>query len=304
MTGNSHASGVFAPVLTPMRSDLSPDPERFAALCHSLLDDGCHGLVLFGTTSEANSLSADERVALLEGVVAAGLAPAKLIVGTGLCAIPETVRLTRHAVGLGCAGVLALPPFYYKGVSDDGLSGAFAEIIERVGDQGLHLYLYHIPKVSGVAITPRLIERLLKSYEGRVVGIKDSSGDWNNTRDLLGAFPGFATFTGTEETLLATLRGGGAGCITATANVNAAAIRGLYDAWETPAADGLQERVTAVRHAIQARPMIAALKCILARRGGYAGWSRLRPPLVGLGDADADALFADLDAAGFSASRH
>ncbi len=300
MTGNTHAKGVFAPVLTPMRSDLSPDPERLVAYCRRLLDDGCHGLVLFGTTSEANSLSADERVALLEGVVAAGLSPAKLIVGTGLCATPETVRLTAHAVGLGCAGVLVLPPFYYKGVSDEGLFGAYAEIIERVGDPRLRLYLYHIPKVSGVAITPGLIGRLLASYEGCVVGIKDSSGDWNNTRELLAGFPDLATFTGTEETLLATMRGGGAGCITATANVNAPAIRELYDAWQTPEADTLQERVTAVRHAVQAQPLIPALKCIVARRDDDPGWANLRPPLVGLDDAKAEALLAGLDAAGFA----
>ncbi len=300
MTGNSRLSGVFAPVLTPMQSDLSPDPERLAAHCRWLLADGCHGLVLFGTTSEANSLSTDERVELLEAVVAAGLAPAKLIVGTGLCAIPDTVRLTRHAVELGCAGVLVLPPFYYKGVSDEGLFGAYGEIIERVGDQRLRLYLYHIPKISGVAITLGLIERLLESYEGQVSGIKDSSGDWSNTSALLSGFPGFGTFTGTEETLLATLRGGGAGCITATANANAAAIRRLYDAWRTPEADALQERVNAVRRAVQVKPLIPALKRILARLDDDDGWLNLRPPLVALSDAEAAGLFADLDAAGFA----
>ena len=303
MTGNSRPKGVLAPALTPMRGDLSPDPERFVAHCRWLLADGCHALVLFGTTSEANSLSIDERVDLLETVVAAGVAPAKLIVGTGMCAIPDTVRLTRHAVGLGCAGVLALPPFYYKGVSDEGLFAAYAEIIERVGDQRLRLYLYHIPKVSGVGITLGLIDRLLKAYEAQVSGVKDSSGDWNNTSALLGSFPGFGTFTGTEETLLATLKGGGAGCITATANVNAAAIRRLYDAWQTPEADALQEQITEVRRAVQAKPLIPALKRILARHRDDDGWLNLRPPLVGLSAAEADELFAGLDAAGFSALR-
>ncbi len=169
-------SGVFAPVLTPMRGDLGPDTGRLVAHCRRLLDQGCHGLALLGTTSEANSLSLDERIELLEAVIAAGTDPAKLVVGTGVCAFPDTVRLTKHAVGLGCAGVLMLPPFYYKGVSDEGLFAAYSEIIERVGDERLRIYLYHIPKVSGVGIGLELIERLVKTYDSQVTGIKDSSG--------------------------------------------------------------------------------------------------------------------------------
>ena len=299
MSEPSRLSGVFVPVLTPMRGDLGPDTGRFVAHCRRLLDQGCHGLAILGTTSEANSLSADERTALLEAVVGAGVAPGKLIVGTGMCAFPDTVRLTDHAVGLGCAGVLMLPPFYYKGVSDEGLFAAYSEIIERVGDERLRIYLYHIPKVSGVGIGLELIERLVKAYDSQVIGIKDSSGDWTNTQALLRAFPGFGTFAGTEEYLLATLRGGGAGCITATANVNATAIRALYDDWRSARADGLQEQVTAVRRAIQTKPMIPALKRILAR--GDDGWLNLRPPLVGLSDGEADQLFAALDAAAFQA---
>ncbi len=300
MSESTRLSGVFAPVLTPMREDLSPDPDRFLAHCRWLLADGCHGLAVFGTTSEANSLSVDERVELLEGLVAAGIAPEKLVVGTGMCAMPDTVRLTRHAVGLGCAGVLMLPPFYYKGVSDDGLFAAYAEVIERVADGRLRIYLYHIPKLTSVPITPGLIGRLLESYEAQVLGIKDSSGDWSNTQALLRDFPGFATFTGTEETMLATLRAGGAGCISAVANVNAAAIRGLYDNWRTPHADALQERLTTVRHVVQAKPLIPALKSIVARHRGDDGWLNLRPPLVALDDAETRALFAGLDAAQFS----
>ena len=299
MSETSCLSGVFAPVLTPMRKDLSPDPERFAAHCRWLLDDGCHGLVVFGTTSEANSLTADERMALLEAVIAAGVAPEKLVVGTGMCAIPDAVRLSQHAIGLECAGVLMLPPFYYKGVSDDGLFAAYAQIIEHVGDDRLRVYLYHIPKVSGVGITLGLIDRLVKAYEAQVVGVKDSSGDWSYTQSLLDSFPGFGTFCGSEIFLLATLRGGGAGCITATGNVNARAIRQLYDSWQTSQADEFQERVTAARRATETKPMIPGLKRILARRRSDGGWLNLRPPLVGLDDADADALFAALDTAGF-----
>jgi 4-hydroxy-tetrahydrodipicolinate synthase len=296
------AAGLYAPVITPFRADLAPDTERFVARCRWLLDDGCHGLGLFGTTSEANSLSIEERMALTEAVVEAGIAPARLIVGTGMCAIPDAVRLTAHAVGLGCAGVLMLPPFYYKGMSDEGLAAAFDEVIDRVGDPRLRIYLYHFPQLSGVPVSLGLIERLVKAHEGTVVGIKDSSGDWNNTRAILEAFPGFGTFSGSEEALLATMRGGGAGCISATANVNAAGIRRLYDGWQGPEADTLQERATAVRRAVQSQALVPALKTMTARNLGDDAWRTVRPPMLPLDAEQEKALIEALDTIGFEMS--
>src|SRR5512134_1499201 len=172
--------GILSPVVTPFKADLGPDPERFIRHCRWLLSQNV-GLAVFGTNSEANSLSADERIELLDRLVGAGLDPARMMPGTGCCALPDTVRLTAHAMKAGCAGVLMLPPFYYKGVSDEGLFRSFAEVIERVGDRRLRVYLYHIPPVAQVPITLGLIERLLKAYPDTVAGIKDSSGDWNNT---------------------------------------------------------------------------------------------------------------------------
>ena len=185
------------------------------------------GLAVFGTNSEANSLSTEEKVELLDRLVAGGIDPARLMPGTGCCALTDSVRLTAHAMKLGAGGVLMLPPFYYKGVSDDGLFRSFAEVIERVGDRRLRLYVYHIPPVSQVPITLGLIERLLKTYPGIVAGVKDSSGDWNNTKAMLDAFAagGFDVFAGSETFLLANMRHGGAGCISATANVNPGAHR-------------------------------------------------------------------------------
>ncbi len=299
MTRSRRLEGLFAPVLTPFRDDLDPDAGRFASHCRRMLDDGCNGLVLFGTTGEANSLAADERVALLEAAVAAGIDPARLLVGTGLCAIPETVRLTAHATGLGCAGVLMLPPFFYKGMSDDGLYRAYAEVIERVGDDRLRVYLYHIPKVSGVDVTFGLIEQLLASYEATVVGIKDSSGDWDNTRGLLERFAGLTVFPGNEMYLLEALRRGAAGCITATANINAAGLRRLCDNWQTPDAEALQDAATSVRRAAQTQPVIPGLKEVVARVSGDDGWLNLRPPFVGLDEVAAAALFSALADAGF-----
>ena len=179
--------GVLAPVVTPFKVDLSPDRERFIRHCQWLLSQNC-GLAPFGTTSEANSMSTDERISLLDALVAAGIDPSRMMPGTGCCSITETVTLTAHAVKHGCAGVLMLPPFYYKDVSEEGLYRYFSEVVQRVGDARLRIYLYHIPPVAIVGITPKLVERLLKAYPNAIAGMKDSSGDWNNTKTFLDAF--------------------------------------------------------------------------------------------------------------------
>jgi len=294
--------GVLAPVLTPFRADLEPDPGRFARHCRWLLDHGCAALAPFGTTSEANSLSIDERERLLEALLEAGLPAERLIPGTGCCALPDTVRLTAHAVRHGCSGVLMLPPFYYKGVSDEGLFRAFAEVIERVADDRLRVYLYHIPPVAQVGLGPALIERLLRRYPGAIAGMKDSSGDFAGTREVLDRFAGagFDVFVGSERFLLQSLRAGGVGCITATANVNAAAIDELYRGWRSPDAERLQEELNAIRAAVEQTPVIPALKAILAHHARDAGWATLRPPLVELPAARREALLAELAARGFA----
>ncbi|HEX9646959.1 MAG TPA: dihydrodipicolinate synthase family protein [Alphaproteobacteria bacterium] len=283
-------AGVIPPVLTPFRADLSPACARFTAHARWLLDEGATGLAPFGTTGEANSLSVDERLVLLESLLGAGIDPAVVMPGTGCCALTDSVRLTEAAVRAGCGGVLMLPPFYYKGVSEDGVFASIAEVVERVGDTRLHVYLYHIPPVAQVGFSLSLIERLIGAYPETVVGLKDSSGDWANTKAVIDAFPGFATFSGSEVFLLDNLRAGGAGCITATGNVNAAAIRALYDRWQGADADSLQADITALRKTIQAFPMIPALKAILARHLGDADWSRTRPPLRDLTAEQARAL--------------
>jgi 4-hydroxy-tetrahydrodipicolinate synthase len=289
-------AGVLAPVLTPFAPDLAPDAERLARHCRWLLAHGCAALAPFGTTSEASSLSADEREWLLDQLLEAGLAPERLLPGTGCCALPDTVRLTAHAVRRGCAGVLMLPPFYYKGVSDDGLFRAFAEVIERVGDASLRVYLYHIPPIAQVGLGAALVERLLRAYPGTVAGMKDSSGDLANTQAMLDRFAGqgFDVFVGSERFLLATLRGGGVGCITASANVNAAAIDRLYRGWRSPEADALQEEVNRVRAAIERVPVIPGLKEIVAHHDHDPAWRTVRPPLVELSPPEREALLGEL----------
>ena len=294
--------GVLSPVITPFRKDYSPDEERFARHCRWLLKSGCAGLAIFGTNSEANSMSVAEKRRLLEALIKGGVAAAQLMPGTGHCAITDTIELTRAAVELGCAGVLMLPPFYYKGVSDEGLFRNFAEVIERVGDERLQLYLYHIPPVSQVSITLGLIERLLSKYPGIVAGVKDSSGDWPNTKAMLDAFAkeGFDVFAGSEAFLLENMRNGGKGCITATGNVNPGAIDRLYKNWRSPDADKLQAGLSATRKIVQKQPMIPALKAIVAHYGNDAAWKTCRPPLIELTASQEEELIRDLKGVGFT----
>jgi 4-hydroxy-tetrahydrodipicolinate synthase len=294
-------TGVLSPVVTPFKADLSPDPERFVRQCRWLLSQDV-GLAVFGTNSEANSLSTDEKLELLDRLVGAGVDPGRMMPGTGCCALTDSVRLTAHAMKLGCGGVLMLPPFYYKGVSDDGLFKNFAEVIERVGDRRLRIYLYHIPPVSQVPITVALIERLLKVYPGVVAGAKDSSGDWNNTKAYLDNFAkqGFDVFPGSETFLLRGMRHGGVGCISATANVNPGAIARLFATWQAADADAQQERLNEIRGIFAKYPMIPALKVAIANYGGDPSWATVRPPLVELTLEQRAALAAGLESAGFT----
>src|SRR5450830_1562616 len=240
---SSALSGVFAPVVTPFKSDLSVDADLFVRHSRWLLSQGA-GLAIFGTNSEANSLSVSERTQLLDRLLNEGLDPARMLPGTGCCAIDDTVALTRHAVAAGCAGVLMLPPFYYKGVSDEGLFAYYAEVIERVGNDRLKIYLYHIPQVTQVPITLKLVEMLCKRYPDSVVGEKDSSGNWDNTKALLDNFAkdGFDVFPGSESLLFKTLPLGGAGCISATVNVNPAAIQAVFEGWNSAQGAELQAK--------------------------------------------------------------
>ena len=296
-------AGVFAAVLTPFDEAGAPDSAALALHCRWLLRNGCDGFSVLGTTGEGNSLSVEERLALLERLVSDGIPARVLLPGTGCCAIPDTVRLTKRAVQLGTPAVLMLPPFYYKNVSEDGLLAAYAEVLERVGDSRLRVYLYHFPQMSGVSVTPALIERLLARYPDSVAGMKDSSGELVNMAENARRFPGFDVFSGSDELLLPLLRAGGAGCITAVANVAASVAAQVYAAWRTgdeAAAEQAQTRLTAIRKEFLPYPLSASLKEIVARNTGRARWRILRPPLVPLFTADAAALARALDDVGFA----
>ena len=291
-------SGVLPAVLSPLHGDLSPDHARHVKLCTWLLANGCDGLAIHGTTGEANSFSVGERLETLAALGAAGIEGRRIIAGTGCCAIPDSVALTQAALEIGATGVLMLPPFYYKNMSDDGLFAAYSEVIQRVGNDALKIYLYHFPSMSGVPITLSLIERLLAAYPNTVVGVKDSSGDFDNMRAMAEAFPGFRVFAGSEKLLLDCLEIGGAGTISATVNVTSMQASKVFAAWragDTAAAKAHQERLTDSRVAIQEYPLVPALKAIMARHTGDSGWLALRPPLTALSAEANKALFEAVD---------
>ena len=272
--------GVIAPNLTPFEDDLTIAEGLYLDHAEWLLAEGCAGLAPFGTTGEALSLGIDERIIMLEAMIARGVDPARLIPGTGLTNLPDTLRLTRHAVDQGCAGAMILPPFYVKGVPDDGIYDYFAWLIEAVDRPALKIYLYHIPQVAGVGIPPTVAERLHKAFPDVVVGIKDSSGVWENTEKLL-AIEDFIVYPAQETTLIEGHRLGAAGCISATANLNPAAIARLIETVESGNPDmQLNEEVAAFRKLLAGAGPIPAQKALLARWTGDARWANTRPPVL------------------------
>ena len=292
-------SGVLSPVLTPFTKDLKPDSKRLVKQCRWLLSQNV-SLAVFGTTSEANSLALEEKISLLDDLIEAGIDPALLMPGTGCCSLTETVQLTTHAVQLGCQGTLMLPPFYYTDATDDGLFRSYAETIERVGDNALKIYLYDIPRFTGVNISLELIERLITSYPSVIAGIKDSSGNWENTQNILEReWDDFRVFCGSETFLLQTMRAGGSGCISATVNINPSAIHNLYKEWESNQADDLQQRLNQVRHTVEAYPMIPALKSVVSHYRKDLDWSIVRPPFISLEQETQQKLVQKLDQVGF-----
>ena len=300
MLSSSRLEGVFCPVVTPFQEDLKPRPDILIKQCRWLLAQNV-GLAVFGTNSEANSLSVEEKMSLLDQLAANGIDVSRMMPGTGCCALTDTVKLTRHAVSLSCAGVLMLPPFYYKNVSDEGLYASYSEVIERVGSSKLRIYLYHIPPISQVGLSIDLIERLLKSYPDTIVGIKDSSGDWSNTRAILDrGWDDFRVFVGSESLLLQNMIAGGAGCISATANINPARIYELFVNWGKPNADDLQQKLDRIRDIVAKYPMIPALKTIVAQYTKDDAWSFVRPPLVALDSEQKRQLISALNQQGFA----
>ena len=292
----THPAELLVPAITPFAADLSVDADAFLAHAQSLLAAGAHGLAPFGTTSEANSLTVAERRGALEALVEGGIDPGCLVPGTGCCAIGDTVELTRHAASLGCRGALMLPPFFYKGVPEDGVYDAFARAIEGSGP-GTRIYLYHIPQVSGVPITLPLIGRLAEAFGDVIAGLKDSSSDWDNTAAVIGAYPDLAAYSASEALIPRNVAAGGAGCISASANVNPAGIRRLIDGLGGSEEGALLEQVSEVRDLFEELPLVPAVKAAVASQAGDPGLGRVRPPLRAM-DPEDEAVARAVRAAG------
>ena len=288
--------GVIAPILTPFNDDLSIATDLYVNLAKRLLGEGCAGLAPFGTTGEALSVGIDERISAISALVDGGVEPSRLIPGTGLSNIADTARLSRACLDLGCPAVMTLPPFYFKAVSEDGLYHYFSELIKAIGPDA-RVFLYHIPPVAIVGIPPRLAARLRADFPAQIVGIKDSSGDWENTRALF-EIDDLIVYPGSELPLIDALQLGGPGCITATANVNATAIARvveLFDQGDIDAAQQAHDAVRQTRLTIQEHAPIPAQKRLLAMQTGDARWANVRPPLSAMSESDGENLAAALN---------
>jgi 4-hydroxy-tetrahydrodipicolinate synthase len=289
--------GVFSAAATPFNTDLTPDHGALAAHCQQLLEDGCHGVALLGSTGEANSLSVAERMRMLEAIVSAGVPADRLVPGTGVCAFPETIALSRHALDLGITTVVMLPPFYYKGVSDQGLFDSYSRILDTLADDRLRVILYHIPPISQIPLSHELIGRLCERYPVTIAGVKDSGGQLNNMIELAKTFPQLSILAGADPLLLPLLKEGGGGCITATSNLAARQLRIVFDKYADAAGavETAQARIVALREASNSFPQIPTIKAMLAHRYGRDGWANVRPPFIRLTDEQRSQLGSLLD---------
>jgi 4-hydroxy-tetrahydrodipicolinate synthase len=304
MTITLHPStlpAILSPVLTPFNADGSPDAKVLLKQCQWLEANGV-GQAVFGTNSEANSISAPQKMSTLTALIEGGLNPAHMMPGTGATSIDATVNMTRHAVNLKCAGVLMLPPFYYKDVTDDGLFAYYSEVIQKVGNAALQIYIYNIPPVTKITLSLSLLERLVKEYPNTVVGMKDSSGDWAYTESVIKllAPAGFRVYAGSETFLMRTLRAGGVGCISATANVNPKAIAQLAANWQAADADQKQMDLDKVRTVFAQYQMIAGMKTAVAHFSKNPEWLRVRPPLMQLNADQQAKLLSELQKMNFN----
>jgi len=298
----SALKGVWVPVLTPQNSDLLIDKNRFFHHLDWLFQHEINGVVLFGTNGEANSFSDQERMLLLEWVKKEGISNEKVIVGTGCSALTDTIALIEHAIRLGYFHHLVLPPFYYKNPTINGLVNNYSEIINRIDNKHLKIYLYNFPQLSGIQLGVDLVEILSEKFPKNIVGYKDSSGDWDNTSQIMEKCPQISMFPGSEIFLSKALEKGAAGVITGTGNVNPGMVKQTYEAFYNDKEKSiiLQKKIDAFRTAVQKYPLISALKGLIEYYRKDEGWQYLRPPLTALSKADLENLIQSIDPLEFS----
>jgi 4-hydroxy-tetrahydrodipicolinate synthase len=289
--------GVIAAVATAVDPGGEPDCARSTALARHLLDNGCDGLNVLGTTGEATSFSLDQRKRVMSAYRDAGLPLDRLMVGTGAAATADAVALTRHAAELGFAGALVLPPFYYKGVPDDGLVDYVDTIMQATAQKPIPIYLYHFPAQSGLHWTVPLIKRLLGRFGGRIVGLKDSSGDMAYARAAVAIAAGFKVFPSNEVALIEARNGAFAGCISATSNLNADLCARAFHSGDAAA---LEAAVT-IRKLFDGKQLVPGVKALLAHIHRDPAWARVEPPLTPFAATDTAAVVAGYE--GVRASR-
>jgi len=291
--------GIYMAAVTPLRHDNSIDVDYLAAHCRWGVENGAHGVSLFGTTGEGNSFSVAERRDALDEVVALGVDPAAILPGAGACALDDTADTILQAVSLGCPAVLVMPPFYYKDVTDDGVFRSYADTIEKVGDPRLKVLLYNIPQLTHIAITPSLLERLATAYPDTLVGVKDSAGSWEDTLVLLRNFPDLSIFTGLDSHLQDLLMNGGAGLIGGMANINPMDERAIFDAYNRPETKAITASASRLLDIVDSGPGIQGLKYLLAHFRHDPAWRRVRPPLQPLEETASTCLVEAFEAAGY-----
>jgi 4-hydroxy-tetrahydrodipicolinate synthase len=292
MTTTKTLSGVIAAIATAIDADGEPDGARSTALARFLLGNGCDGLNVLGTTGEATSFSLDQRRRLMSAYATSGLPLERMMVGTGAAAVADAVALTRHAAGLGFGGALVLPPFYYKGVHDEGLFAYIEAILTATAARPIPIYLYHFPAQSGLSWHLALIRRLLDAFGDRIVGLKDSSGDMAFAREAASILPRFKVFPSTEAALPQARSGSFAGCISATANLNADLCARAYRSGDTAALT----QAVAIRQLFDGKPLVAGVKALLAHIHNDPQWARVEPPLSAFPAADCAAVIAGYEA--------
>lgn len=287
-------SGVFTAALTPLDRDLNPDHAHLIAHLKWLLSRGNDGIALLGTTGEANSFSVDERIRIIDAVADAGIPTNKLMIGTGCCSLTDTAILTRHAHACRAGGILLLPPFYYKGVKEAGLEAYVDRLLDWVGQDDMQIYLYHFPRLSGVPWPTPLVEKLVYKYPQQIVGMKDSGGEWAHTEEVLKALPKFRVYAGSERFLLATLKAGGVGCISATTNLTSLQAHAVKENWLTEDGEQAQETLSALRTAFDGYPFVGALKFMFQYYTGDTSWGHVRPPNQLISNDEGHALIEKL----------
>jgi len=283
--------GVIAAIATAVDDSGEPDCARSIALARFLLANGCDGLNVLGTTGEATSFSLEQRRRVMNAYADSGLPLDRMMVGTGAAALADAIALTRHAAELGFAGALVLPPFYYKGVPDDGLVAAIEAILSATSARPIPLYLYHFPAQSGLPWHVALVRRLLQNFGNRIVGLKDSSGDMAYAREAAAIAPSFKVFPSTEAALPDARSGPFAGCISATANLNADLCARAYRSGD---AGALAEAV-AIRKLFDGKPLVPGIKALLAHIHADRQWARVQPPLFAYPAADRATAIAGYD---------